>query len=118
MLLTRKQCLLASGLLSAYRHEHACSEQKPAADTAQNDTGPTDYPRPAAPGEQPPHEHHQHEEEQPKRDKHHGLSNEERRALAAQHRRGEQTRPSREMMGGGKTGGMRIAQPATKGLGV
>jgi hypothetical protein len=35
-----------------------------------------------------------------------------------QHRRVEQTQPTREMGGGLKTGGVRIGQPGTRGLGV
>ena len=94
------------------------SEQKPAADTAQNDTGPTDYPRPAAPGEQPQHEHHQHEEEQPRREKKHGLSETERRTQELLHKKADQNRPSKEMGTANKTGGMRIAQPAGRGVGL
>ena len=94
------------------------SEQKPAADTAQNDTGPTDYPRPAAPGEQPQHEHHQHEEEQPRREKKHGMPDSGRRTQEILHKRADQNRPSKEMSSTSKAGGMRIAQPAGKGVGL
>jgi len=93
-------------------------EQKPAADTAQNDTGPDDYPRPAPPGEQAVHEHHQHEEEQPKREKYRGMSEHERRLKEVQHKRAEGNVPSRRMSTGNKTGGLKISQPASKNLGV
>ncbi|KIP11101.1 hypothetical protein PHLGIDRAFT_18067 [Phlebiopsis gigantea 11061_1 CR5-6] len=96
----------------------AHTEHKPAADTADNDTGPTDYPRPAPPGEQPPHEHHQHEEEQPRREKKHGMSEHERRAHDIQHKKADLTRPSKEISLANKVGGMRIAQPAGKGVGL
>lgn len=99
-------------------HAIPFSEQKPASDTAQNDTGPDDYPRPAAPGDQPAHEHHQHEEEQPKREKHHGMSEHERRLKEAQHKRGERNVHSRRMSNGNKTAGMRIAQPGSKSVGI
>lgn len=93
-------------------------EQKPAADTAQNDTGPDDYPRPAPPGEQPPHEHHPHEEEQPKREKHRGMSDHERRLKEAQYKRAEGNVPMRRMSTGSRTAGMKISQPASKGFGI
>ncbi|GJE89663.1 hypothetical protein PsYK624_057690 [Phanerochaete sordida] len=93
-------------------------EQKPAADTAQNDTGPDDYPRPAAPGEQPAHEHHQHEEEQPKRERSHGMSDHERRLKEAQHKRAEASKLPRGMSTGSKTGGVKISQPVSRALGV
>lgn len=92
------------------------SDQKPAADTADNDTGPTDYPRPAAPGEQPPHEHHPHEEEQPRRDKKHSTTDSERRVHEMQHKKADYTRPSKSTAN--KTGGMRIAQPAGRSIGL
>ncbi|KAF4612167.1 hypothetical protein D9613_004292 [Agrocybe pediades] len=73
-----------------------------------------DYPRPAPPtGENIPHQQH-HEEEPPKKERN------EKKFQDMAHRKVEMTRPTREFNTGnrGFGGGMRIAQPAGKALGV
>lgn len=95
------------------------SEQKPPSPTPNE---PTDYPRPAPPGEQqahdPQHVHDDHEEV-PKKDrkKGHGGAEHERRLQENIMKRAELNRPTKEMGGNaaGK-GSMRIAQPAGKGF--
>ncbi|PCH34335.1 hypothetical protein WOLCODRAFT_63820 [Wolfiporia cocos MD-104 SS10] len=97
---------------------HPATEAKPASPT----TEPVDYPRPAPPGEQSPHENH--EEEVPKKEKKKGNGGEEheRRLQESLHRKAEQNRPSKD----GHTaknwnaigGGGRIGQPAGRGLGI
>ncbi|OBZ68592.1 hypothetical protein A0H81_11551 [Grifola frondosa] len=89
------------------------SEAKPPSPTVDE---PTDYPRPAPPGEQPPH----HEEEIPKKKKQgHGGEEHERRLQESLYRKAEQNRPSKDFYAGSKTtGGARISQPAGKNLTV
>jgi len=78
-------------------------------------TEPTDYPRPAAPGEQTPH----HEEEEvPKKEKKKGNGGDEheRRLQENLYRKAELNRPSKDTHGAKNTnaigGGGRIGQPA------
>lgn len=82
-------------------------EQKNAA-SAEDDT-PADYPRPAAPGQQPPHEeHHRHDDEQPKRDQKN--VEHERKVQETLHKKAEQNRPSKEAFA--KAPVARVIQPA------
>jgi len=80
-----------------------------------------DYPRPAAPGEEP-HQHILHNEEElpPKKEKKHGNHENERKLKEFAHWKVDITRPTRDLQGGNKSFGAsgRIAQPAGKGLGV
>lgn len=46
------------------------------------------------------------------------MSDNERRAQEILHKKADQKRPSKEMNAANKAGGMRIAQPAGKGVGV
>ncbi|KAH9885442.1 hypothetical protein C8Q73DRAFT_717876 [Cubamyces lactineus] len=75
---------------------------------------PTDYPRPAPPGEQ----QHKEEEEVPKKKQGNGGDEHERRIQESLYRKAEVNRPTREFKSGGKAvgGGGRISQPAGKSL--
>jgi hypothetical protein len=81
-----------------------------------------DYPRPVAPGDEqiqhpnpPPHT----DEEVPsKKEKKHGIHDNEIKLKELAYRKAENTRPSKDMIGGNKSygAGGRIAQPAGKGF--
>ncbi|KAI8981313.1 hypothetical protein BD414DRAFT_420035 [Trametes punicea] len=81
----------------------------PGADT------PTDYPRPAAPGEQ---QAHKDEEEAPKKKQSNGGDEHERRIQESLYRKAEMNRPTREFKNGSRPvgAGGRISQPAGKSL--
>ncbi|KAI0370031.1 hypothetical protein BV20DRAFT_1121563 [Pilatotrama ljubarskyi] len=76
---------------------------------------PTDYPRPAPPGEQ---QQRKEEEEVPRRRQGSGGDEHERRMQESLYRKAEHNRPTKEFKGGPKmTGaGGRISQPAGKSL--
>ncbi|KAH9926429.1 uncharacterized protein B0H18DRAFT_1006054 [Fomitopsis serialis] len=77
---------------------------------------PADYPRPAAPGEEAPHDHDGHDEV-PKKEKKRGSGGDEheRRLQESLSRKAEQNRPRRDLHGARNLnavgGGGRIAQP-------
>jgi len=82
----------------------------------------TDYPRPAAPGEEEAVHHIHHEEEvPPKKNKKHENYEDDKRQMEAEQRKAEMNRPTREGLqksgGKGFGGAGRIAQPA-KGMQV
>ncbi|KZT02028.1 uncharacterized protein LAESUDRAFT_738894 [Laetiporus sulphureus 93-53] len=89
--------------------------------TAPQPEEPTDYPRPAAPGEQAPH-HEQHEEEVPRKEKRKGSGGDEheRRLQESLYRKAELNRPRKDMHTGKNRnnigGGGRISQPAGRPL--
>ncbi|KAI9066539.1 hypothetical protein FKP32DRAFT_1565627 [Trametes sanguinea] len=72
---------------------------------------PTDYPRPAPPGEQ---QAHKEEEEVPKRKQGNGGDEHERRIQESLYRKAEANRPTRDFKAGGKPvgAGGRISQPS------
>lgn len=79
-----------------------------------------DYPRPAAPGDEPAHHPNppRTEEEVPLKEKKHWNHENDMKLKELAHRKAEDTRPSRDMMGGSKNFGAsgRIVQPAGKGF--
>lgn len=80
-----------------------------------------DYPRPAAPGEEHPHEHPPHNEEEVlKKEKKHNMHENERKLKELSHTKAENTRPTKDLQSGSKGFGAsgRIAQPGGKILGI
>ncbi|KAJ8472330.1 hypothetical protein ONZ51_g8586 [Trametes cubensis] len=96
------------------RPKHVAATAEPEKMSPGADT-PTDYPRPAPPGEQ---QQHKEEEEAPKKKQGNGGDEHERRIQESLYRKAEVNRPTREFKSGGKAvgGGGRISQPAGKSL--
>ncbi|PSR71102.1 hypothetical protein PHLCEN_2v13071 [Hermanssonia centrifuga] len=100
--------------ITARSKPHNTVEQR--APSPQGDDGPIDYPRPAAPGEQPQH----HEEEHPRRERQQGLGGpeHERRLQEDMLRKAELNRPRKDLNANARGSGARISQPAAKAFGV
>jgi len=99
-------------------HVASPSETTQAAEATTNSEN-VDYPRPAAPGEEPAHhDAPPHEEEAPKKEKKHGHGNHENEKKLRDAQRKAEARPTRDSQTGPKNfgGAGRIAQPAGKGF--
>ncbi|TFK70046.1 hypothetical protein BDN72DRAFT_568152 [Pluteus cervinus] len=82
--------------------------------------GAEDYPRPAAPGEEPHQVLHNEDEAPLKKDKKRGQQENEKKLRELSHWKVDTTRPTKDAQSGNRTYGAngRIAQPAGKNFGV
>jgi len=107
--------------ITARHRRHSASEPAPVEPSPSPPN--TDYPRPAAPGEeQPVHNPPPHIEDEapPKKEKKHWNHENEIKAKELAHRKMETTRPSKDTVGGNKGfgAGGRIAQPVARPLNI
>ncbi|KAH9830459.1 uncharacterized protein C8Q71DRAFT_886281 [Rhodofomes roseus] len=99
--------------ISSRPKPHFSAEGKPPSPSGEE---PADYPRPAPPGEDGPH-NHEHHDEVPKKEKKRGGGGDdhERRLQESLYRKAEQNRPRRDLHGAKNLNavgaGGRIAQP-------
>ncbi|KAH7886352.1 hypothetical protein F5I97DRAFT_1255665 [Phlebopus sp. FC_14] len=103
--------------ISSRPKHHTSSGSAPT--SAAEQTENTDYPRPAAQGEEQAHAPPHNEEEAPKKEKKHGhKGTEERRLQESAYRKAVATQPTRDHAGGKHAFGAagRIVQPMEKAL--